>query len=182
MGFYKRCVQRHNYVFNRTGNKMFLSKNPTFVCKLLALKGTFPASRVLYTYRPVSQTIPSTIGLNRTIFGVFSSFDDPNPLVEKTAEMMMVWLEMSFSALRTAYKDDSRIIEYEHLTATLAQTMEEIYKWLCIENEDAIKEYWMQREQRGTLFQSKNAYDPNLGVDRIALRTRLQEVVSPYSI
>ena len=182
MRFYKRCVQRHNYVFNREGHKIFLSKNPTFVAKLLSLKETFPTSRILYTYRPISQTIPSTIGLNRTIFGVFSSFDEPYPLVEKTAEMMMTWVEMSFMALRGVYKEYGLIIEYEGLTTALLQTLTEIYNWLEIESKKEIQEYWMEREQRGKLFKSKNSYEPNIGVDRLTLSIRLKDVVSPYSI
>ena len=42
MNFYYRCVQRHQFVFNPKGDKIFLSKNPAFVSKISSLNQRFP--------------------------------------------------------------------------------------------------------------------------------------------
>lgn len=63
MGYYRRCIQKHLYVFGP--DKRFLSKNASFSGAVRALLDEFPDARVLYTVRDPAETVPSQLSALR---------------------------------------------------------------------------------------------------------------------
>ena len=63
MRFYRRCIQKHLYVFGR--GKRFLSKNASFSGAPRALLDEFPGARILYTVRDPAETVPSQLSALR---------------------------------------------------------------------------------------------------------------------
>lgn len=57
--YYRRCIQKHLYVFGR--EKRFLSKNASFSGASRALLREFPDARILFTVRDPVQTVPSQL-------------------------------------------------------------------------------------------------------------------------
>jgi len=83
MNSYKKYIQRHNYVFNPHGKRQYLSKNPFMMCKIASLSLVFPGAKIITISRPISEQIPSTIALNRRLYGLFTSIEMSKKLEEK---------------------------------------------------------------------------------------------------
>ena len=73
MKSYHRYVQRHNYVFNKTQNKHFLSKNSLFMPKLASLHAVYKDAKIVTINRNPGKTLPSSISLVNTLYGLFTS-------------------------------------------------------------------------------------------------------------
>ena len=71
LGFYKRCVQNHLYVFGR--DKQFLSKNPMFSTMVQSLDEIFPDAKFVYMARTPLETVPSAISLVSYYFSAVMS-------------------------------------------------------------------------------------------------------------
>jgi len=173
MGFYKRCVQRHLFVFGGSGSKQFLSKNPSFVSKLASLKQTFPKAKLLYTYRTPATTIPSTISLNKNIYNVFANITQPYPLVDRTKDLMIRWYQMSCRTIIQDYREDAFVVHYSIITSELALLIESVYSFLGIKMEDGIKTQLAENALKSKQFKSRNKYDRSVGVNHDELEMEL---------
>ncbi|MFT7612633.1 MAG: hypothetical protein ACI9J3_001596 [Parvicellaceae bacterium] len=173
MGFYKRCVQRHLLVFGGSGSKQFLSKNPSFVAKLTSLKQTFPKAKLLYTYRTPADTIPSTISLNKNIYNVFANIAPPNPLIDRTKDLMIRWYQMSCRSIVEDYQQDAFVAPYTNITTELEGLIESIYSFLGLQMEDDFKKVLAENALMSKTFKSRNKYDRTIGVDRPELALEL---------
>jgi len=61
MNFYKECVRRQLYM--NGGERIHLSKNPTFCGRVESLLEVFPDARFVVLYRNPQETIPSLLKL-----------------------------------------------------------------------------------------------------------------------
>jgi hypothetical protein len=173
MGFYKRCVQRHLFVFGGSGSKQFLSKNPSFVAKLTSLKQTFPKAKLLYTYRTPADTIPSTISLNKNIYNVFANIAQPNPLIDRTKDLMIRWYQMSCRSIVEDYQQDAFVVPYTKITIELEELIASIYSFLGLQMEDDIRKVLAENALKSKTFKSRNKYDRTIGVDHRELALEL---------
>jgi hypothetical protein len=130
MNFYKRCIQRHAYVFNRKGEKIFLSKNPSFVSKTASIAEMFPKAKLIYMLRSPLKTIPSTISLNLNVYSIFCGKKKENPLAEKTTETIIQWYKMADNSLQQNWRDRSIIVPFKNITCHTENTVIRIYKFL----------------------------------------------------
>ncbi len=88
LSFYKKCLQKHLYVYGK--NKRFLSKNPTFTAKIPSLLKVFPDAHFIYLQRNPEESISSFISLANSLYQ--STFNiKENPLLEKGVEDMLAW-------------------------------------------------------------------------------------------
>jgi hypothetical protein len=130
MNFYKRCIQRHVYVFNRNSQKIFLSKNPSFVSKTVSIAETFPKAKLIYMLRSPLKTIPSTISLNLNVYSIFSGKKTLNPLAEKTTETIIQWYKMADDSLQRYWSDRSVVVPFKNITGRPRDTVTGIYYFL----------------------------------------------------
>jgi hypothetical protein len=73
MNFYKKCVQRHLYVFGP--DKHFLSKNPASSSKINSIYETFPDAKIICTVRQPFEALPSAISWVSYGFNQFNTAD-----------------------------------------------------------------------------------------------------------
>ena len=95
---YYRMVQRHNFVFNRNGNKRFLSKNPFMMSKIDSLNQQFTDAKILTINRCPNLIINSTINLSAMLFKSFSSVDLKNEIKTKIENTIKGWYFHSHEA------------------------------------------------------------------------------------
>ena len=86
MGFYKRCVQNHLYVFGQ--DKIFLSKNPMFSTMIQSLDEVFPDAKFIYLARTPFETVPSTISLVSYYFNTLMSPLEPYPYLNMQLDIL----------------------------------------------------------------------------------------------
>lgn len=133
MLFYKRCVQRHAFVFNRAGDKYFLSKNPCFISKTASIATTFPRAKLLYMLRSPYKTIPSTISLNANVYSLFSGARKDNPLACKTTEVVIRWYEMANASIEKNWNRRSMTVPFKKITGQPEATVKSICQFLQLQ-------------------------------------------------
>ena len=178
MSFYYRCVQRHNYVFDRKGKRYFLSKNPTFVPKMAAVAHRFPEARFLYPLRSPFSTIPSTISLNAWIYRSFTRLPESYPLAEQTREMILKWYIMADNTLKNELRERCMTIFYKDIQENSFKVFSEIYEFLNCENADNTA---MQQKlkNKSRHYHSSHVYDRNTGIDKEIIASRLGSILTP---
>jgi hypothetical protein len=174
MAFYYRCIQRHNYVFNRQGERYFLSKNPTFVPKLTSLAARFPQGKLLFPLRSPQQTIPATISLNAHLYGAFNPFQE-SPLVERTRDLVLDWYEMAAHALQNSWQDRHLVLPFRQIVQQPGDTFEQIYRWLEVPVSQDTQAYFEQLNQETANYKSPHQYDRQVGVDEELVQQRISD-------
>jgi omega-hydroxy-beta-dihydromenaquinone-9 sulfotransferase len=115
MAFYRRCVQRHLFVFGR--GRRFLSKNPSFSFKVDAVRRTFPDARFVCLVRNPLQTVPSTFSFLSYFYDVFCSRRADSPSQAFIHELLAAWYRIPTQKLRGLPDDQQMILRYEDLVA-----------------------------------------------------------------
>jgi len=113
MGFYRRCVQRHLYVFGRT--KHFLSKNPSFSFKIDAVRRTFPDARIVCMIRNPLETVPSTFSFLSYFYDVFCSRRDDSPSQAFIHELLSAWYRYPVPKMKEMPEDQHMVVRYDAL-------------------------------------------------------------------
>lgn len=135
MRWYYRQVQRHNFVFNRTGEKIFVSKNPAFMSKIKTLHHYFPNAVMLNINRCPSKTIPSTMNLSNAAYSFFTAHKPSDEINFKTKRVVIDWYKMAHSNLQTYYPGTHVKIDFRKLVKGEDQTLRQITQALDLPEE-----------------------------------------------
>jgi len=125
MGFYRRCVQNHLYVFGK--KKRFLSKNPLFSTMVGSLNEAFPDAKFICMMRTPFETVPSAISLLSFYFHTFLSPIEPCPFLDRQLEMISCYYRYPLTRLDRMSPDRQKLITYQALVTHPAQTVTGIY-------------------------------------------------------
>lgn len=153
---YKRYLQRHTFVFNRKGNKRFLSKNPLMMPKVAALSLVFPDAQIININRCPAKTLPSTIGLNNTLYGLFTSRKASPEINARMADVLVHWYQLCENKLQKHYKDQHIKVAFRDLIAHDEQEIAALASFLSIPEEDLPKRSTPSSETH----KSKHDYTP----------------------
>lgn len=131
MAFYKKCVQRHLYVFARNREKVFISKNPCYGSKLPALVHAFPNARYLYMQRDLTQISPYHRLIYQHLYRFFNTKQITNLPKESTKNMLEKW----HKELQRMYQEDevfsnAMAVDYQDLITHPKTIMQKMYQWL----------------------------------------------------
>lgn len=159
MHFYKRCVQRHVYVFDKKEEKIYLSKNPCFISKVISIAETFPDASLIYMLRSPLKTIPSTISLNANIYSVFSGMIKENPFSKKTTDTIMRWYKTTDDAIRKYWINRSVIVPFKKITAHPKTEINEIYKFLKLIPGEKMNALLSNEQQVAANYKSNHKYN-----------------------
>ncbi len=113
MGFYKRCVQCHLFVFGP--HKQFLSKNPVFTPKVVSLRETFPEARIVCMVRSPLSVIPSTLSLFSLLYGFVNSPVETYPMRDAVLEMISHWYRYPLDPLASWPREVRKVLSYDEL-------------------------------------------------------------------
>ena len=135
MRSYANYVKRHNFVFNRQGEKQYLSKNPLMMCKIASLSVVFPDAIILNINRTPAKTLPSTLMLNKSLYSLFTSQPVTEDLNEKTLQILIKWYRMAEKNLKQFYTNQHIKIDFTKLVTQDKEEVERISKFLGIPSE-----------------------------------------------
>ena len=171
MRYYRRYIQRHDYVFNSSGKRRFLSKNPLMMNKVKALSRFFPDAYLLNINRSPAKVIPSTLALNRFLYATFSAIEVPTDLDAKTRKFLICWYEMAEAGLQANYSDHHLKIMFDQLVK-----LDEA-NWMSIASFLQLPAQKVLAEARKTTAQkehgSKSEYQPMSDAELQAIFARL---------
>lgn len=130
MRSYANYVKRHNFVFNRKGEKQYLSKNPLMMCKIESLATIYPDALILNINRSPAKTLPSTLELNRNLYGLFTSRPVPPEIHKKTVDVLIEWYKMAEKNMKAHFSDQHLKIDFIKLVTQDSSEVELISNFL----------------------------------------------------
>ncbi len=176
MNFYYRCVQRHQFVFNPKGDKIFLSKNPAFVSKISSLNQRFPNCKIIYMLRSPMQTIPSTISLNEHIFSLFSKVEPDADRVEESREIIIKWYKMSQKALLNLTPSSHKTVLFKNFIADPTKVLKNLYILIKLSPASTPNKNQQALIEEKRSYTSKHNYDYKKGILNIEEDELLKEL------
>lgn len=157
MNQYNNYIKRHNFVFNRRGDKQFLSKNPLMMSKVAGVYSVFPDALVLNINRCPSEVIPSTIGLNNTIYSLFTSKKTRKDLNERTQVMLVEWYLMAEEAMNNLFGEQVLRINFLNMVTGKDTEISSICNFLDIDESSFPKKD--EKIKSDKKHKSKNKYE-----------------------
>jgi hypothetical protein len=156
MRSYENYIKRHNFVFNRKGNKQYLSKNPLMMSKVGGVASIFPDAQLININRCPSKTFPSTQELNRTLYALFTSCPVPQSLTDRTTRILIAWYQMCEENLNTHFAHQHLKVDFKKLVTQDSNQMEEIASFLNI----PVALLSQEKKTMNTAHNSANSYTP----------------------
>jgi hypothetical protein len=125
MKFYRRCVQRHLYAHG--GNKIFLSKNPSFTPRIDTILKYFPDAKIINMTRNPIEMIPSNLSWFACCWSWFNDLKEPYPFKKEVMEMCRYWYLYPLKRLASEPKTGYKIISYKDITAQPEKVVKDFY-------------------------------------------------------
>lgn len=181
MNYYRRCVQRHLYVFGGATQKTFLSKNPAFVSKLASVSESFPDAKLIYMIRSPFKTIPSVINMNALVSSLFCNTKYPSNGNVRTSEVVMRWYEIADAAIKAHWSKRHIIVPFKDITRNPKRMLLDIYSFLDIAPSSLAISIGDQEQSLVKGYSAGSSYDQKAGINDADISTRLDFILEgPY--
>jgi hypothetical protein len=174
MRFYEECVKRQTYL--NGGNRIHLSKNPTFSGRVQSLIDTFPDARIVVLARNPIDTIPSLLKLLKVNWNLLG-WDD-----EKVDRSLRIIAEQSIHTYLYPLEVLGRnpdvphaIVDYRDLVAKPRQTVEGVYEKLGFPVSTELEAVLEKQESRGGGHETTHTYS----LEEFGLRA--EEITEPLA-
>jgi hypothetical protein len=123
--FFRKCIQKHLYVYGN--GRTYLSKSPFHTPKIRSLKEVFPDSRFICTFRQPCEVIPSTLNLIRRYFTIFGNHLELRQMTEYTLKMADHWYSFPLKNFQEWHPGDYILLDYNTLVGTPETEISGIY-------------------------------------------------------
>lgn len=164
MNFYRKCVQRHLYVFGP--DKHFLSKNPASSSKINSIYETFPDASVVCPVRRPFEALPSAISW--ISYGI-NQFNTAGQAVvtEKILSLISHFYTYPLEQLDKRPEACRAIDTYDNLVADPGTFVKGIYGRFGFSISDEYRQYLDSETQKAKKYQSRHSYS----LDKYGLTT-----------
>ena len=160
MRFYTNCVKRHNYFYNKSGHRYFVSKNPAYPGMIDLLSSNFPDSYFINPVRNQKDTFASTLSLNNRLLSGACSVKESQPLKEITIASLLKWDEKLKSFCKnSSFSSKILNLDFLDLTKNPFLMVQEIYKLLNIEMNQSAKDIYLAEENKSKRYKSPHNYE-----------------------
>lgn len=178
MGFYKRMVQKHLYAHG--GNKILLSKNPSFSAKIETLQELFPDARFITLVRNPFDCMPSMMNYMASGWKLFGSPLEPYPYKEEFFEVMR-HLYLYPAEYFQDKPEECMFIKYDELVSHPDEVVIDIYQWLDLPMSYKFSNILDQATNKQRTYRSKHQYDlEKMGLSEEMIFNQYQEVFQYY--
>jgi hypothetical protein len=180
MRFYRDCVRRQLAFCG--GDRVHLSKNPTYCGRVESLLETFPDARIVVTMRNPTETIPSLLKLMKRGWQIRKwSEDEMRGSLAALAAMSFHNYEHPLAVLERHPDTPRAIVDYRELVAEPRRTVEAVYARLGLPLSSAIAAALEAEQQRASRHETSHAYSlEEFGLDADAIRRRLAPLFERY--
>lgn len=155
MNFYKKCVQRHLYVFGP--DRHFLSKNPASSSKINSIYETFPDAKIICPVRQPFEALPSAISWVSYGFNQFNTADQ----AVTTAKILSLLSHFYTYPLEALDKrpESCRIIEtYDNLVKDPGAFVRQVYDRFGFAVSEEYEKYLDQETEKAKKYRSGHVY------------------------
>jgi hypothetical protein len=155
MRYYKKCIQKHLFVFGR--DKTFLSKNPLFCAYIRTLKAHFKNARFIFMTRTPYKVAPSAISLS-TFFKGYTRYVDDAFIKNSLLEMLKFQYTYPLEVIDFNDEKHNAMIRFDDLVGDTKTTVEKVLTQFQLNCPDALKQALAARSKREKHYVSKNRY------------------------
>jgi omega-hydroxy-beta-dihydromenaquinone-9 sulfotransferase len=181
MDFYKRCVQRHLFVFGK-GGKKFLSKNPAFSTRVQSLQDTFPGAHVVCMVRNPLESIPSEISHRFFWIENFYSPVSSHSVRNYVMDMAMDYYRYPLSQLPKWPDSRQAIVPYPVLVKYPDKTLKSLYNRFGFTISKPFKDELIKNQQNSSGYQSQHEYSPEkAGLEREKILFEYQDIFDRFA-
>lgn len=178
MEFYKRMVQRH--LFAHGGNKILLSKNPSFSGKIATLQEVFPDARFVTLVRNPFDCMPSMMNYMASGWKFFGNPLEPYPYKEDFFEVMRHYYLYPAEYFQDK-PDECLFVKYDELLSQPDEVVIDLYDWMGLPLSDDYASLLEEETRQQKTYRSKHQYDlQQMGLSEEKIFEEYQEVFQYY--
>lgn len=174
MCWYRRCIQKHLYVFGT--DSTFLSKNASFAGTAEALLQAFPDARILSTWRRPEESVPSQLSSLRPGLDFFGFQTLPEALKNRFVDMMAFYYR-HLERIERQHPDRVARISTDDMKRNLRACVEQAFSTVGLPVSEALRQHLDANTTPSSEHQSTHAYsleEFGLSCDLIRSRFRSQ--------
>jgi hypothetical protein len=176
MTYYRECVRRQLCL--NGGDKIHLSKNPTFAGRVASLIETFPDARFVVPFRNPYETIPSLLKLMKVAWAMRKWSDaEMQRSLRILAEQSYHTYEYPLEVLARHPETPHAVVDYEDLVAQPKRTIEKIYSELGLPMTEEYERMLAAQQEKAKKHQTSHSYDlDEFGLSGAEIHEALQDL------
>ena len=180
MGFYRECVRRQLYL--NGGDRLHLSKNPTYCGRVESLIETFPDARIVVTMRNPHETIPSLLKLMKRSWQLRDWREaDMQGSLRILAGMSFHNYRHPLAVLERHPETRRAIVDYRELVAEPKRVVEEVYAQLGFPVSSGYAATLEREQKRARRHETGHRYSlEEFGLESDAIRSGLADLFARY--
>jgi hypothetical protein len=155
MTFYKKCAQRHLYVFG--AQKHFLSKNPASSSKIRSIYETFPDAKIICMVRNPLEAIPSAISWMSYGFYQFNDADQ-RIITERILGQISHWYTYPLAELDNRPIETQAVGKYDELVEDPAEFVKRVYDRFGFQLSGAFHDFLVRESRKAKRYKSHHDY------------------------
>ena len=178
LGWYRRCIQKHLYVFGV--DKRFLSKNASFSGMAEALLTEFPDARILYTSRDPRAAVPSQLSSLRPALEACGFPDYPGELRDDLIDLLRYYYE-HLCEVASSYPGRMALLYNEDLKNDLSATVIAALSSVGLDVDDGFRDSLLIMSAESRQHTSNHQYTPEqFGLSDELIASHFQRVYTLY--
>jgi omega-hydroxy-beta-dihydromenaquinone-9 sulfotransferase len=179
LSFYKKCVQKHMYVFGK--GRIFLSKSASFSPRMRSLHQMFTGSCYMFSIRAPEDAVASTISLVIRLNKIFDTGMDSKALTERTMKICDHLYSYPLDVFMTWPEQRYFLNLYDDLTQNIEDEITKMYHHFGFTLSDKFRQVLQQEQLKSRSFKSDHKYSPeDWGFKKEELINRYKESYQNY--
>jgi omega-hydroxy-beta-dihydromenaquinone-9 sulfotransferase len=178
MAYYRKCIQKHLYVF--APNKIYLAKSPSHTSKIDSLKNTFIGCKFIYMLRIPEECISSAIGMYQVYNKIFRTKAKAETLAEVTLSFADLWYTYT-GIIEEMSKDTAIILKYDDVVKNPDKSIRRLYKLFGYQLSESFESKLALNAKRAESYKSghKHSLRDN-GLKISDIRERYRKIYDDY--
>jgi hypothetical protein len=175
IGFYKKCIQKHLYVFGE--EKTYVSKNPFFSFYIKSLKESFSDARFIYMARTPYEVVPSAISLVGFYEKSSLYFSSVVEISDRFVQVLKRQYSYPLEILDFEKDPNNAMVLYPDLMASPKKITEQVLEQLGVKLSGKYRDILADEEKEAKQFVSENRYSlGKYNIDENDIRNSFQMV------
>ena len=178
MRFYRRMLQKHLYAHG--GNRILLSKNPSYSSRIAALSREFPDAHFIKLVRNPFEALPSMLDSMSIGIHLFCDPLEQYPFTDQYVELMKSYYAYPVKFFRDQ-PEKCAFIKYENLITHPDEIARDLYDWMGLPLSEAYLTQLQAEAKAEKHYQSQHRYPLEaMGLTEARILNEFKEVFSFY--
>lgn len=155
MKYYKRCIQKHLFVFGR--DKTYLSKNPFFSTYVQTLREHFQDAKFIFMVRTPYEVVPSAMSLS-SFSKRYTRYVDDEFVKKMALRILHRHYTYPLEVLDFSDPRHNVMIKYGDLTSDPKMMVEKVLEQFQMPCSDLLRRALSEKQKQAKHYVSKNLY------------------------